>query len=136
MHVGLKKMGTEQRRPGLRVGTAIALYCQNDKGVYHVFRRVFSDRRLVIGYFEWGLIDAEDTEIPARRTTMAQSSSCSSAFDMLRYFLALLFLEGCMRTNLVSTVRNWNSCMQGGYAILVVMKTINSCPRAAVLKSI
>lgn len=50
MQAGLKDMGTGQVHQVLRMGIAMALYCQKDDWMYQMFHLVFVDNKVHIGY--------------------------------------------------------------------------------------
>lgn len=67
---------------------------------------------------------------------MAQAMSLPSALDMHLYLHALLFLVEYRQTKVMSTVRNYKSGMQLGYAVQVLLKALNAFTPAAGLGSV
>lgn len=59
-----------------------------------------------------------------------------SAFKMPLYFHAVMFAGECLRTKMVSSVHNSNSCMRHGYPVQLVMKALKPCTQAAETGSI
>lgn len=59
MPVGLKDMRMQQVRQMPQAATGMALYCQKDERVDHMFHRVFEDNRLSVEYMNVASIVAE-----------------------------------------------------------------------------
>lgn len=101
-----------------------------------MFRWVFADRKLFSEYVNEAKHMQKILEPHSRKFLMSQAISLSSAFETLLYIHTLIFLEECMRTNLVSTVPTYNSCMRLGGETQVVVKTWNACTQSAGLGSV
>lgn len=94
--VELKEMGTEEVRLVLRPVIGMAFLCQNDELVVQMFRRIFVNNNLSVGYVNGRRYKQKIFELRANKTYVpAKAISQTSPFEMQLYFHALIFLEAC-----------------------------------------
>lgn len=101
VRVTLDKMGTAQVCQAPRSGTVMALYCQKNDLLYHMFRRILVDNKVSIRYSNRASYIPKILESCPLKPPLAQAVLLPSGFDIHLFFHSLIFLEDCMQTHFV-----------------------------------
>lgn len=91
--VRLREMGMEQVCRALRASVASELYLQSDEQMHHMFRWVFADSKISIGYVEGASYIQKILQTLNRKFLVAHAMLRSSAFQLQPYFQAFIILE-------------------------------------------
>lgn len=97
------------------------LYCQKHEQRHYMSSLVFVDNQMSNGYMNRSSYIAKILGTQPREFLLPQALSLPTVFEMQLHFFALISLEECTRTKMVSTVRKYNSDMRMGYEVQVVM---------------
>lgn len=104
---GLKGVGTEQVLEIQRTAIGIAIYCQKDEWVDHMFYLVFVDNSVTNEYVERASYVPNVLESRAsRKCALSQAIRHPSPFEVRLYLHALMILKVCMQEKLVCALHH------------------------------